>query len=113
MSLVIRLPVADAALVRMPAPAPTPTRTAPSVIEAEREGRLILLVDDHPTNRAVIARQLQQIGYACETAADGEEGLHVRGSRSTDAPRQRSRRPSEASTRSMRKPRLRRNAACR
>ena len=77
MSLVVRLPVADAALVRVPAPAPTPTRTAPSVIQAEREGRLVLLVDDHPTNRAVIARQLQQIGYASETAADGEEGLQA------------------------------------
>jgi signal transduction histidine kinase/CheY-like chemotaxis protein/HPt (histidine-containing phosphotransfer) domain-containing protein len=77
MSLVIRLPVADVALVRAPPPAQAPTRIAPSVIEAEREGRLILLVDDHPTNRAVIARQLQQIGYACETAADGEEGLQA------------------------------------
>jgi CheY-like chemotaxis protein/HPt (histidine-containing phosphotransfer) domain-containing protein len=75
MSLVIRLAVADAALVRAPVPAPIPARPAPSVAAAEREGRLILLVDDHPTNRAVIARQLQQIGYASETAVDGEAGL--------------------------------------
>jgi len=75
MSLVIRLAVADAALVRAPMPAPIPARPAPSVAVAEREGRLILLVDDHPTNRAVIARQLQQIGYASETAVDGEAGL--------------------------------------
>jgi signal transduction histidine kinase/CheY-like chemotaxis protein/HPt (histidine-containing phosphotransfer) domain-containing protein len=77
MSLVVRLPVAEAALVRTQASAPTPTRPAPSIEMAERERRLILLVDDHPTNRAVIARQLQQIGYACETACDGEAGLQA------------------------------------
>jgi CheY-like chemotaxis protein/HPt (histidine-containing phosphotransfer) domain-containing protein len=42
------------------------------VAEAEREGSLILLADDHPTNRAVIARQINQLGYACESANDGE-----------------------------------------
>jgi len=77
MSLVVSLPVAEAALARTPPPTPMPTRAAPSVAVAERQGRLILLVDDHPTNRAVIARQLQQIGYACETAVDGEEGLRA------------------------------------
>jgi CheY-like chemotaxis protein/HPt (histidine-containing phosphotransfer) domain-containing protein len=39
------------------------------------ERRLVLLVDDHPTNRAVIARQLALAGYASETAEDGEQGL--------------------------------------
>lgn len=64
------------------APAPVPTaaptlvpRRLPTIDEAEREGSLVLLVDDHPTNRAVIARQLALAGYASETADDGEQGL--------------------------------------
>jgi CheY-like chemotaxis protein len=35
----------------------------------------VLLVDDHPTNRMVIARQLALAGYASEAAVDGEQGL--------------------------------------
>jgi two-component system, NarL family, sensor histidine kinase EvgS len=50
-------------------------RRLPSVTESERERSLILLVDDHPTNRVVIARQLALAGFACETAEDGEQGL--------------------------------------
>lgn len=57
------------------APAPFVPRRLPSVAEAERERSLILLVDDHPTNRLVIARQLNLAGFACETAEDGEQGL--------------------------------------
>ncbi|NUS38392.1 MAG: transporter substrate-binding domain-containing protein, partial [Lysobacter sp.] len=52
-----------------------PLRRLPSVAEAERERSLVLLVDDHPTNRQVIARQLALAGYASEAAGDGEEGL--------------------------------------
>jgi signal transduction histidine kinase/HPt (histidine-containing phosphotransfer) domain-containing protein/ActR/RegA family two-component response regulator len=50
-------------------------RRLPSVAEAEAERSLVLLVDDHPTNRTVIARQLALAGYACETADDGAQGL--------------------------------------
>ena len=50
-------------------------RQLPTVDEAERERSLILLVDDHPTNRLVIARQLALAGYASESAEDGEQGL--------------------------------------
>ena len=50
-------------------------RRLPTVEEAERERSLVLLVDDHPTNRLVIARQLALAGYASEAAEDGEEGL--------------------------------------
>ncbi len=50
-------------------------RRLPTVQEAEAEGSLILLVDDHPTNRHVIARQLGLAGFACECADDGEQGL--------------------------------------
>lgn len=50
-------------------------RTLPTVEAAEREGSLVLLVDDHPTNRLVISRQLALCGYACEAADDGQAGL--------------------------------------
>ena len=77
MSLVLRLPTADPARVQAAEAPPTPSLPAPSVADAERQGRLVLLVDDHPTNRAVIARQLHQIGYACEIAIDGEAALEA------------------------------------
>jgi CheY-like chemotaxis protein/HPt (histidine-containing phosphotransfer) domain-containing protein len=76
-SLVVRLPVADAATLEPGAMLPDAVRTTPSVAEAAREGSLILLADDHPTNRAVIARQLNQLGYASESAHDGETALQM------------------------------------
>jgi CheY-like chemotaxis protein len=57
-----------------PVPGFSPRRL-PSVDEAERERSLVLLVDDHATNRQVIQRQLALAGYASETADDGVEGL--------------------------------------
>jgi signal transduction histidine kinase/HPt (histidine-containing phosphotransfer) domain-containing protein/ActR/RegA family two-component response regulator len=66
-------------------PAPTPRvasasateiiRQAPSRDEAMAQGRLVLLVDDHPTNRIVIARQLALAGYASDLAVDGVDAL--------------------------------------
>ena len=53
-----------------------PTRPLPGIEEAQRENSLVLVVDDHATNREVLTRQLARAGFACETAADGEEGLH-------------------------------------
>lgn len=50
-------------------------RMAPSVSQAETEGTLVLLVDDHPTNRALFARQVHTLGYAAETAENGVEAL--------------------------------------
>ena len=50
-------------------------RRLPSINEAERERSLVLLVDDHATNRQVIQRQLALAGYASEAAEDGVEGL--------------------------------------
>jgi PAS domain S-box-containing protein len=50
-------------------------RALPDLATAERERSLILLIDDHPTNRLVIARQLALAGYACEAVDGGEEGL--------------------------------------
>lgn len=79
-SFVIALPIASSEALALEAAQPRrPTRfaqrAAPGIEDAERERSLILLVDDHPTNRDVIARQLAKAGYACISADDGEEGL--------------------------------------
>ena len=50
-------------------------RPLPDLQQAESERSLILLVDDHPTNRVVIQRQLALAGFQCETAEDGMQGL--------------------------------------
>ncbi len=76
----LTLPRASAAgLVPEPvATATTPAfvaRPAPSVAAAEAAQRLVLLVDDHPTNRLVIGRQLALAGFASEAVEDGAQGL--------------------------------------
>ncbi|KAA2284072.1 ATP-binding protein [Arenimonas fontis] len=65
-----------------PEAAPDPSegflaRPLPSVEEAVQERSLVLIVDDHPTNRLVVGRQLQLAGYASETAEDGLRGLEA------------------------------------
>ena len=51
-----------------------PTR-APSVEEAAQRRQLILVVDDHPTNRHLLVQQLEWLGYACEACASGHAAL--------------------------------------
>ena len=63
-----------------PEAAPDPSqgflaRPLPTIEQAEAERSLVLIVDDHPTNRLVIARQLALAGYASESADDGLQGL--------------------------------------
>jgi PAS domain S-box-containing protein len=50
-------------------------KRAPSVAEAAANGSLVLVVDDHPTNCRVLARQLGLLGFAVETAGNGQEAL--------------------------------------
>jgi signal transduction histidine kinase/CheY-like chemotaxis protein/HPt (histidine-containing phosphotransfer) domain-containing protein len=50
-------------------------RSAPTAAEAEAEGTLVLLVDDHPTNRMLVCRQVSALGYAAESAENGVEAL--------------------------------------
>ncbi|MEP7156085.1 MAG: ATP-binding protein [Betaproteobacteria bacterium] len=50
-------------------------RAAPIVAVAEAEGTLVLIVDDHPTNRSLIERQVNMLGYAAESAGDGIAAL--------------------------------------
>jgi signal transduction histidine kinase/CheY-like chemotaxis protein/HPt (histidine-containing phosphotransfer) domain-containing protein len=48
---------------------------APSIEDARRTHSLILLVDDHPINRLVLAKQLASLGYAAETAENGLDAV--------------------------------------
>lgn len=50
-------------------------RMTPSVAQAEAEGTLVLLAEDHPTNRLLLERQVRALGYAAESAANGVEAL--------------------------------------
>ncbi|GAA4339135.1 hypothetical protein GCM10023165_18230 [Variovorax defluvii] len=81
-TLELPLPIAEA----VPAPGadgarPLPSssssarRMAPDTAQAEAEGTLVLLVDDHPVNRMLLLRQVRALGYAAETADDGVQAL--------------------------------------
>jgi CheY-like chemotaxis protein/HPt (histidine-containing phosphotransfer) domain-containing protein len=78
-SLIVALAIGDPAALAPDRDEPGedsfPSRALPTVEEAERERSLILVVDDHPTNREVLTRQLARAGYACETSIDGEDAL--------------------------------------
>ena len=50
-------------------------RRLPTVEEARAQDRLILVAEDHPTNRQVIQRQLTLLGHVMETAEDGAQAL--------------------------------------
>ena len=52
-------------------------RAQPTREQAEREGSLVLVVEDHPVNRTVVRSQLETIGFQADTANDGEEGLEL------------------------------------
>lgn len=74
----IELEMADPKAVsprgRLPAPSGA-SLSSPTVEEASREGTLILLAEDHPTNRLVLQHQIRSAGYAAEVASDGEQAL--------------------------------------
>ena len=85
MRLTVPLPTADSSEVRSDDAEAGPVTAAvlaarpaaPSIEAAAAEGSLILVVDDHSTNRMIMASQLKLLGYACETAADGREGFEL------------------------------------
>lgn len=69
------LPGSDAGNGRALPTATSMRRVAPSTAQAETDGTLVLLVDDHPVNRMLILRQVRTLGYAAETADDGVQAL--------------------------------------
>jgi PAS domain S-box-containing protein len=52
-------------------------RVAPDTAQAETEGTLVLLADDHPVNRILLLRQVRTLGYAAQTADDGVQALEM------------------------------------
>lgn len=48
-----------------------------TVSQARKDGRLILVAEDDPTNQKVILRQLSMLGYSAEIANNGEEALQM------------------------------------
>lgn len=52
-------------------------RAAPSIEAAMAEGTLVLVADDHPTNRMMLQRQLSLLGYAAEAVEDGKQALEA------------------------------------
>jgi signal transduction histidine kinase/CHASE3 domain sensor protein/DNA-binding response OmpR family regulator len=80
MTLTVELPIAEEGETApsqpsMPSAGAIDVRPPPSVEDAERSGRLLLIVDDHPVNRIVLVRQVNALGYATETAEDGADAL--------------------------------------
>ena len=60
------------ALMEPPSP---PTRTPPAVAPSEALGAHILVAEDHPINRELIAKQLRLLGYRVTLAEDGVVAL--------------------------------------
>ncbi|XTZ39677.1 two-component system sensor histidine kinase RcsC [Salmonella enterica] len=57
-------------------------QSIPALPEAEsaetyNDDMMILVVDDHPINRRLLADQLGSLGYQCKTANDGVDALNV------------------------------------
>jgi len=79
MRLTVTLPIANENEIEdeatVSAPQSFTARALPTIEQAIAERSLILLVDDHPTNRLVVSRQLALAGYLCETAEDGVQGI--------------------------------------
>ena len=83
MILELSLPIADPMELLAADPVSSPAfllttkmrRVAPDIARAQAEGTLVLLADDHPTNRLLIARQINMLGYAAESAENGLAAL--------------------------------------
>ena len=56
-----------------------PANALPSTDKAvsDNDDMMILVVDDHPINRSLLADQLGSLGYQCKTANDGVDALNV------------------------------------
>jgi len=82
MTLSLALPIADPRDLPKAGPAGEAAaalvasrRKAPTPEAARAEGTLVLVAEDHPTNRNLITRLLNLLGYAAVTAENGSEAL--------------------------------------
>lgn len=79
MHFTLTLPLGEAAaLASQHEPEEAPPigmRRSPSREEAEREGSLLLLAEDHPINRIVLAQQLELTGFVADIADTGQIAL--------------------------------------
>ncbi|HUR41769.1 MAG TPA: ATP-binding protein [Verrucomicrobiae bacterium] len=74
----VRLPVGNPALVPAsgtPKEEHVRTRRKPDREQARREGSVLLLAEDHPYNRKVLAAQMDLAGFIVDTAEDGPSAL--------------------------------------
>lgn len=55
----------------------TASLPSPESEQSLNEDMMILVVDDHPINRRLLADQLGSLGYQCKTANDGVDALNV------------------------------------
>jgi len=58
-------------------PGSTPVLPSPQEACEQNDDMMILVVDDHPINRRLLADQLGSLGYQCKTANDGVDALNV------------------------------------
>ena len=79
MRLTVPMPIGDPAAVEAASElhpgAPATTRAKPTREQAEREGSVLLLAEDHPVNRTVLTHQLDLAGFHVDTAVDGQEAF--------------------------------------
>lgn len=57
---------------------------APEALCEQNDDMMVLIVDDHPINRRILADQLATLGYPCKTANDGVDALNVLSKHSVD-----------------------------
>jgi PAS domain S-box-containing protein len=81
-SLTLQLPVADPSQIRTNEESSTVSpahlaarRPPPTIEEAEKDRTLVLVADDHSTNRLMIKSQINLLGYAVELTVNGREAL--------------------------------------
>jgi signal transduction histidine kinase/DNA-binding response OmpR family regulator len=70
-TLTLRAAPADSLLKSLP----KTIATAPVSVGARSDGPRVLVVDDHPVNREVLVMQLQLLGIAADSAANGVDAL--------------------------------------
>ncbi len=78
-SLILTLPVSSEPAVATPRRlhADVEQKAVKPLFDISAKTPLVLVVDDHPTNRDLLTRQLKLLGLRAETAADGEAALSL------------------------------------